>query len=92
MKKLLRAEGPSASEEPSHALFHHYHAVFNARGTRFLVEQLERFIDGFVREAKCAVVHGNHLARFKIKEGSHGVCWIGVNISELRRIVGPNGK
>ena len=57
-----------------------------------MFQQLQRFVDGFVRKAEGAVVHGNHPAGFEIEEGAHGVGRIGVNVAELRRIVCADGK
>src|ERR1700731_404175 len=45
-----------------------------------------------MRKAESAVVHGNHPARFKVEESAHGVGGIGVDVAELRRIVGADGE
>ena len=80
----------SLSEESGYAFFHHKHAVFGTGGTGFLFQQLQRFVDGFVREAESAVVHGNHPTGFEIEKGAHGVSGIGMDVAELRRIVGAD--
>ena len=77
-------------EESGYAFFHDYYLILGACGLGFLLEKLKGFIDGFVGEAEGAVVHGNHPARLKVEEGAHGVCGIGVNVAELRRIVGTD--
>lgn len=43
-----------------------------------------------MREAEGSVMHGNHPSRIQIEEGARGVTGAGVNIAELRRIVGAN--
>src|SRR5258708_3977049 len=84
-------DGPR-SEEVSYALFHHDYAVFCASGAGFMLEELQRFVDWFVREAERAVVHGDHPSRFEVEESAHGVGRIGVDIAELRRIIGADGE
>ena len=66
--------------------------VFYACGFCFLVEQLEWFVDWFVGKAEGAVVHGHHPAGLEVEEGASGVGRIRVNVAELRRIVGADGK
>ena len=79
-------------EESGHAFFHHYYSVFRSCCFGFLLEQLQWFIHRFVREAEGAVVHGDHPPGLEIEEGAHGVGRIGVDVAELRRIVGADGK
>ena len=37
-------------------------------------------------------MHGHHPARFKIEEGAHGVGGIGMDVAELRRVIGADRK
>src|SRR5258708_3013563 len=83
-------DGPR-SEEVSYAFFHYDCAVFCASGAGFMLEELQRFVGWFVREAERAVVHGDHPSRFEVEESAHGVGRIGVDIGELRRIIGADG-
>jgi hypothetical protein len=82
----------SGLEESGYAFFHDYYLILGACGLGFLLEQLQRFVNGFVGEAEGAVVHGNHPAGFEVEEGAHGVCGIGVYVAKLRRIVSPDGE
>src|SRR5579864_3749029 len=85
-------EGGCVLEESRDAFFEDYDFVFNSGGAGFFIQQLQRFIHRFVREAEGAVVHGDHPARFEIEKGLGGICGIGVHVTELRRIVGAYGE
>jgi hypothetical protein len=52
------------SEKAGDALFQHDHFVFHACLRRLARQQLERLLDGLMRQAKGSVVHGHHPARF----------------------------
>ena len=77
-------------KKPGHTFFHHEHAVFNARCLGFFLQQAQRFVHGFVREAKSAVMHGHHPTRIQIEEGPRCIGRAGVDVPEGWRIVGPD--
>src|SRR5579871_535951 len=77
-------------KEAGYAFFHYYDPVLDAMGASFLVQQLQRFFDGLMRESEGAVVHGDHPARLEVKEGASGVGRIRMDVAECRRIVGAN--
>lgn len=77
-------------EKSSDAFFQNYDFIFDSRSAGFLIEQLQRFFDGFVREAEGSVVHRNHPAGLKIQKGFGGIRGIGVNVAKLRRVVGTD--
>src|SRR5437660_5310163 len=79
--------GSQRSEESGYACFEHDDTVFDSGGSGFVIEQLQRFIDRFMREAEGAVVHGNHPPRVEVKKGFGCVRGVGVDVAELRRVV-----
>ena len=92
-KTFTRGHGGSGRlEEPGYAFFEHDDTVFDSGGSGFVVEQLQRFIDRFVREAEGAVVHGNHPPRVEIKKGFGCVRGIGVDIAELGWVISSDGE
>ena len=70
----------------------HEDAVFDTGGARFFIEQLQRLVDGLMREAEGAVVHRDHPAGVEVEEGARSVGRVGVDVAELRRVVGADGQ
>lgn len=66
--------------------------VADARFFRFVLEQLQWFVNRLVRQAECAVVHGNHPAGVQIEKGASGVGGVGVDVAKRGRIVGTDRK
>src|SRR5215469_7036604 len=93
-KKTVHHGGSQGNslEESGYAFFKDDDAILDSCGAGLVIEQLQRLIDRFVREPECAVVHGHHPAGFQVEEGFGGVGGIGMNVAELWRVVGPDGK
>lgn len=79
-------------EEAGDAFFEDKDSVLNSRGAGFLFEELQRLVHRFVREPEGTVMHGHHPAGFEIEKGLSGVGGIGVDVAELRRVVGADGQ
>src|SRR5208282_3174868 len=89
---LSRVLNEAASEEAGDTFFEHYYFIFHSRGQRFSLQQLQGLFDGLVRQAEGSIMHGHHPARFQIEEGAGGVGGAGMDVAELRRIVGADGE
>src|SRR6185437_10451953 len=85
IKPPLGFGGPQCtpeSKEFCHALFKDDDVVADASFFRFVLEQLQWFVNGLVRQAEGAVVHGDHPAGVEIEEGAGGVGGIGVDVAK----------
>src|SRR5579859_1714926 len=83
---------PAFLEESGDAFFHDYDFIFDSGRAGFLIQQLQRLVDRFVREAEGAVVHGNHPPRLEVEKGSRSIRGIGMHVAKLRRIVSADRK
>jgi hypothetical protein len=90
LRKGVKDGARPISEEVRDALFEHHHFVLHSGGSRFFLEQLERFFDGLMRQAEGSVVHGDHPAGLQIEKGFGGIGGAGVDVTELLGVVGAD--
>src|SRR5215469_913194 len=83
-KRLLKKAGD--------AFFENEDAILDPSGCGLLFQQLKRFFDRLMREAEGAVMHWDHPARIQVEKGARSVGRIGMDITELRRIIGSDGQ
>src|SRR5581483_2361007 len=68
----------------------HQHTILNSCPAGFLIKQLQRFLHRLVGEPESPVVHRHHPPGIQIQKGTGCICWAGVYITKLRRVVSAN--
>ena len=85
-----RARRKSGLEEARDAFFKHDNFIFHSGGLHRALQQLQGFLNGFMREAESSVVHRDHPAGIQINKGLGGIGRAGMNVPKLLGVVGSD--